>query len=92
MKVEITSPGSLEVKTFATDKEKLTSEPQFYGRGDSAVVAIAKVFDKDGQLLKVHSIEIDGDNGALTIKDKSTPVQPRMYSKKSTPAVEPTKK
>lgn len=88
MKVEISSPGSLEVKAFLAADDTIVSEPQFYGKGDNGVVAVARVFDKDNNLLKVHLIEIDGDTGALSVRDKSCPTQARMYAKKQTSSAE----
>jgi hypothetical protein len=85
LRVELATPGELEVEEFAPKDGKLGIVPYFYGRGISANIALLRVYDSENKLISVSIVTVSGITGKPALKTLTAPVMPDMERKKHEP-------
>ena len=78
MRIELSSPGDLEVTEFSFEAGKLTIKPQFFGNGLSANVFVCRVFDDSNKQINMSLIRISGKDATFMVTDRTQPVPPAM--------------
>ncbi len=82
-RVEVSSPGELDVSSFEIEGKKAVSKPNFFGKGTSANAAVVRVFDSEGKILTTSILSISGVSGEPVIRSisNSSPARERKAEK-----------
>lgn len=67
-RVEITSPGELDVSEFTAAGNKLSVVPNFYGKGTLANAGIIRVYDAEGKVITTSLLTVSGISGTPQIR------------------------
>jgi len=84
-RLEISSPGELEVEDVIAADGSLSLAPIFYGRGrEPATAAIIKVKDDSDEVVHLYALKIIGSTLQLSLHDRTKPVKALYEKRRST--------